>query len=73
MCDTGARNWRSAIDIAAQIQKLQNADESEMFRQDSKTTVRQRAWLLHWILFPFFKGGSQYPVNLLFYVFDYKS
>lgn len=40
MCDTGARNWRSAIDIAAQIQKLQNADESEMFRQDSKTTVR---------------------------------
>ncbi|CCW68604.1 unnamed protein product [Phytomonas sp. Hart1] len=73
MCDTGACNWQSAIEMAATIRKNQNSDEEEIFRQANATTIQARAWLLHWVLFPFFKGGSQYPVQLLSYIFDHRS
>lgn len=73
MCDTGACNWQSAMDIAQVIRKNQNSDDDEIFSQVSATTVRQRAYLLHWVLFPIFKGGRQYPVQLLYYIFDNRS
>lgn len=73
MCDTGACNWQSAIEVAGRIRSNQNSEEDEIFRRASVTTVRARAWLLHWVLFPFFKGGNQYPINLLYYIFDYRN
>lgn len=72
MCDCGAGNWQSAIEIAGVIRKNQKAEE-EGFRRLAGTTVRARVWLLHWVLFPYFKGGNQNSVNLLFLVFDYHS
>lgn len=71
MCDTGACNWQSAMEVASQIRKNQKADDEELFRHSTTTTTRDRVWLLHWVLFPFFKGGNQNSVQLLYYVFDY--
>lgn len=73
MCDTGACNWQSAIDVAAAIRKNQNSDDDEIFSQVTATTVRERAYLLHWVLFPIFKGGHQFPIQLLYYIFDHRS
>lgn len=72
MCDTGACNWQSAMEIAGTIRKNQKADD-ETFRGSLTTTIRARVWLLHWVLFPFFKGGNQNSIQLLYYVFDYHS
>lgn len=69
MCDTGACNWQSAIEMATKLRRSQT-DEEKSFRQAKVTSVRDHAWLLHWVLFPFFKGGSQYSGQLLQYVFD---
>eukprot|EP00796_Vickermania_ingenoplastis_P004684 gene4684-3377_t len=76
MCDSGACNWQSAIEVAGMIRKNQKSEDEERFRRDNngnKTTTRSRVWLLHWILFPFFKGGIQNSVQLLYFVFDYHS
>lgn len=72
MCDTGACNWQSAMEVAGLIRKNQKSDD-ELFRGSSNTTIRSRVWLLHWVLFPFFKGGNQNSIQLLYYVFDYHS
>lgn len=73
MCDIGASNWQSALDIAGLIRRSQKSDEEDRFRDATSTTIRSRVWLLHWVLFPFFKGGNQNSVQLLYYVFDYHS
>lgn len=73
MCDTGASNWQSAMEVAGLIRKNQKADDEELFRRSTATTTRARVWLLHWVLFPFFKGGNQNSVQLLYYVFDFHS
>lgn len=70
MCDTGACNWQSAMEIASLIRKNQKSDDEELFRRTTATPTRDRVWLLHWVLFPFFKGGNQNSIQLLYYVFD---
>ncbi|EKF38366.1 eukaryotic translation initiation factor, putative [Trypanosoma cruzi marinkellei] len=68
-------NWPSAIAAAEKLRRQQNADvfEEDIFRFANTTTTRERAWLLHWVLFPFFKGGNQYSTHLLNFVFDIKT
>ncbi|RNF02073.1 putative eukaryotic translation initiation factor [Trypanosoma rangeli] len=68
-------NWPSAIAVAEKLRRQQNADvfEEDIFRVATTTTTRERAWLLHWVLFPFFKGGNQYSTHLLNFVFDFKT
>jgi translation initiation factor 3 subunit E len=70
MSDIGAVNWQSAMRIADEIRRLQNATEEDLFGGANTTTVRERVWFLHWVLFPFFKGGMQYSLHLLQFIFD---
>ncbi|KAL7699488.1 eukaryotic translation initiation factor [Lotmaria passim] len=70
MSDIGAVNWQSAMRIAEEIRRLHNASEEDLFGAPNTTTVRARVWLLHWVLFPFFKGGMQYSLQLLYFIFD---
>ncbi|KAK7198003.1 eukaryotic translation initiation factor [Novymonas esmeraldas] len=72
MSDIGAVNWQSAMRIAEEIRRLHNANEEDLFGAPNTTTVRARVWLLHWVLFPFFKGGLQYSLQLLYFVFDHR-
>ncbi|KEG08336.1 putative eukaryotic translation initiation factor [Trypanosoma grayi] len=73
--DTCTCNWPSAIAVAEKLRRQQNADvfEEDIFRVASTTTTTERVWLLHWVLFPFFKGGNQYSAHLLNFVFDFKT
>ncbi|EPY31889.1 translation initiation factor 3 subunit E [Strigomonas culicis] len=73
VCDSAAAAWQSAVETADRIHDNQNSADDEAFRMNKGTTVRARAWLLHGVLFPFFKGGTQYHTKLLFYIFDHKS
>ncbi|CAC9504836.1 putative eukaryotic translation initiation factor [Leishmania infantum JPCM5] len=72
MSDIGAVNWQSAMRIAEEIRRLHNASEEDLFGAPNTTTVRARVWLLHWVLFPFFKGGLQYSLQLLYFIFDHR-
>lgn len=73
--DTGTCNWPSAIAVAEKLRRQQNADvfEEDIFRLTSTTTTTERVWLLHWVLFPFFKGGSQSSTHLLNFIFDFRT
>ncbi|RHW68125.1 eukaryotic translation initiation factor [Trypanosoma brucei equiperdum] len=79
VCDTCSCRWPSAIAAAEKLWKQQGADGSEnksgktTLRGDNGTSVTERVWLLHWALFPFFKGGNQYSTHLLNIVFDNKT
>ncbi|EPY35516.1 translation initiation factor 3 subunit E [Angomonas deanei] len=68
LCDTASTNWASAIAVADEIRNNQNF--VGRFETKNTTTTRSRAWLLHWVLFPFFKGSIQGTEHLLQYVFD---
>lgn len=72
MSDIGAVNWQSAMRIAEEIRRVHNANEEDLFGAPNTTTVRARVWLLHWVLFPFFKGGLQYSLQLLYVIFDHR-
>lgn len=72
MSDIGACNWQSAMRVAEEVRRLHNASEEDLFGVPNTTTIRARVWLLHWVLFPFFKGGMQYSLQLLYLVFDYR-
>lgn len=69
MCETLAGYYGSAKTVANLIRNEQNGVSEGTFRPVASTTVRARVWLLHWILFPFFKGGAQYPGELHMWVF----
>ncbi|ORC87035.1 putative eukaryotic translation initiation factor [Trypanosoma theileri] len=73
--DTCTCNWPSAIAVAEKLRRQQNADvfEEDIFRVSTVTTTTERVWLLHWVLFPFFKGGNQYSTHLLNFIFDFKT
>ncbi|CCD12067.1 unnamed protein product [Trypanosoma congolense IL3000] len=73
--DTCTCNWPSAIAVAEKLRKQQTAGvlEEDVFRVANPTTTTDRVWLLHAVLFPFFKGGSQYSAHLLNIVFDFKT
>lgn len=70
MSDIGAVNWQSAMRIAEEIRRMHSTSEEDVFGGPNTTTVRARVWLLHWVLFPFFKGGMQYSLQLLYFIFD---